>query len=104
MFAEDALYYMEDLLYMPDRCFRFYVVAVCRYLMSNDSKGDSDGASSFLSHIQFRPHILIGTPSLQIVLDTIHHISSRQTFYDASYECYGSFAEQCKQAIHTLGG
>jgi hypothetical protein len=45
LFAENALYYGEDLQSMPTAVFNFYAPALARYLTSDKSRGDCDGAS-----------------------------------------------------------
>ncbi len=54
MFAENSLDCVEDLLFMPVVCFRYYFHAVVAYLLSPESKGDYDGADRFCSILNLR--------------------------------------------------
>lgn len=48
LFSYHALYYQEELNAMPLIPFEYYLRPLLDYLLSNDSKEDCDGASSFL--------------------------------------------------------
>ena len=96
MFADNALNRQEDLQYMPAVPFNFYAPALANYLSSDQSRGDSDGASSFM-------HMLIWTletrreiisPSVkEILILTAERVASRQAFYDADVSIYGRFSD-----------
>lgn len=50
VFESNAMHYGEELLSMPYGLFNFYAPALVSYLLSERARGDSDGASSFLSY------------------------------------------------------
>jgi hypothetical protein len=56
MFKEASLNRQEGLMWMPLKCFGFYVNAYMDYLRSEFARDDSDGASAFLGLVQFRLH------------------------------------------------
>jgi hypothetical protein len=96
MFAQNALYYQEDLMWMPKIPFRFYLPAYINYLMSEESKGDSDAANGFLSLIDWKLDPESGemddlAPLWPDTLRVLHHIEERQRWYDAEVEIYGDF-------------
>ena len=46
-FVENAIYYQEDIMFMPEACFRYYIHSYMDYLFSGRSAGDSDAANCF---------------------------------------------------------
>ncbi len=54
LFRENALCYLEDLMWMGPVAFRFYVEAIIRYIQSDSASGDSDAVSCFASVLEFR--------------------------------------------------
>lgn len=54
LFAENFLFYGEDLMWMGPRAFGYYVKAAVRALLGTTEAGDSDAANSFLAVAQFR--------------------------------------------------
>lgn len=54
LFRENFLHYQEALMWMGPVAFAFYAKAAMQYLLSAQSTGDSDAASSFGVLIQFR--------------------------------------------------
>ena len=52
LFRENALYYQEDLTYMYGKVFDFYLQSYIDYLLSEDSREDSDAASCFIHLIK----------------------------------------------------
>ena len=101
LFQTHALYYQEDLVYMPEKPFRYYFRAYTHYLWSDKSRGDSDGASCYLSLIRIRlddhPDWLDSTwPDVERVLQKL---ATNQEFYDASPGIYGSFSKKVDRVL-----
>ena len=96
LFAENALYYQEDLGYMAAVPFRFYLSAFIRYLLSEQSKGDSDGAATYLELIirKLDEEPKTVEPLIDDVLACAERVASSQAFYDADVAIYGVFAQQ----------
>src|SRR5580704_9995421 len=44
LFRENFLHYQEALMWMGPKAFRFYVLAAIKYLLSEESNGNSDAA------------------------------------------------------------
>jgi len=105
MFAENALLYQEDVMFMPAACFDFYVHAYIDYLMSDQSKGDSDGASCFFGVVEMRKEdILCGLPTLRARVATLlRRLGERQTWYDAKPSIYGSFEQKSRACLRMIG-
>lgn len=103
LFAENALYYAEDLMWMPGACLQYYLVAFCNYLLSNASIGDSDGASSFFTIVEDQSAAIAGDHDLTArVDDVLSRLEAKQDWYDASVEIYGDFGElsrKCQKLI-----
>lgn len=49
LFKEDALLVCEDLAFMGLPAFDYYVIAACRYLASEDSRGDEEMMVGFVT-------------------------------------------------------
>jgi len=94
LFLDNSLLYQEDILFMPAVCFRYYVHAYIDYLLSEQSAGDRDAASCFLSIVEVRQDdISDGDDQLkQRIRDMLKHLSSRQSWYAAAPAIYGDFA------------
>jgi hypothetical protein len=91
LFRENFLFYQEELSYMRNPAFRFYVLPAIQYLLSDQSAGDSDAASTFCCLLETRlkdaPDAL--TPIKPIVLDAIDNILRDFDRFDCSPEFYG---------------
>jgi hypothetical protein len=100
LFKNNAIYYQEDVMWMPSACFPFYAGAYIQYLLSDDSKGDSDGANCLFGLVEFRsPEIRANTPLTAMVAEALRHVATRQTWYDADESIYGDFAERSRTAL-----
>ena len=105
LFREDALTYQEDLMFMPVVCFRFYVYAYIAYLLSDDSKGDSDGASCFFGLVDGRYKEICDseTTLVDTIANTLHHLETKQDWYDADVDIYGMFARRAHKSLKLIG-
>lgn len=93
LFAQCSLTYQEDLMWMPSRCFTYYIHAYLEYLLSAESAQDSDGASCFFALIghklEFTPRDIV--PIWPAIASILTRLSENQAFYDASPDIYGDF-------------
>ncbi len=93
LFVENAVYYQEDLQWMPAIPFQYYIQAFKDYLLSDKADGDSDAASCFLRLIKLKletvPEDIIGI--FDSLLPSILFVVENQAFYDADIEIYGDF-------------
>ncbi|MFN0197441.1 MAG: hypothetical protein ACKVT0_11910 [Planctomycetaceae bacterium] len=101
LFEENALNYSEDLYYMPAEVFTYYLPAFVSYLLSEKSRGDSDGASCFISLIEFRAEY---TPSdirsnWHVIEPVLRKLSLDQEYYDADWEFYGCFRVRIHEIV-----
>jgi hypothetical protein len=100
LFEKNALFYQEDLQSMPAAPFNFYAPALVEYLKSEKSRGDSDGASSFLHMflwiLQSNKEV-VSEQTRALLFDTSARIAERQSFYDADVDIYGEFSDLFEQ-------
>ena len=104
MFVENALNYQEDIMFMPLPCFQYYVHAYIDYLLSEKSKGDSDGASCFFGVVEIREaDIRASSDELRLrISDLLRHIGKKQDWYAALPEVYGDFAAKTNEALDLI--
>lgn len=104
LFEQDALYYQEDLIFMPATCFGYYFAAYLNYLLSEQSKGDSDGASCFFGLIETRHADIcqFAPESIERTKTVLHKLTHEQAWYDADPEIYGDFAQKAVHASDLL--
>ena len=96
LFVDNSLYDQEDIMFMPLPCFRYYVLAYTNYLLSEQSKGDSDGASCFFGLVECRKDD-IRSSSEQLVAQiiiTLKNLHENQEWYDADENIYGNFKDR----------
>jgi hypothetical protein len=101
LFEDNSLARQEDVLFMPSRVFAYYLRAYMTYLLSDAAKGDSDGASCFISLIGFkaehkRDDIVPLWPEIEPVLTML---AARQDDFDADWDVYGSFRTRCHEIV-----
>lgn len=101
LFEQCALNYQEDLSYMPENPFKYYIRAFNHYLSNDRSRGDSDGASSYISLIDssLRDHSHWLYDSWSTVESVLLRIASEQVFFEASPEIYGSFERRVERVF-----
>ena len=104
LFVENSLLYQEDIMFMPAACFRYYVHSYMDYLMSDQSAGDSDGASCFFGVVDVRhDDVRCADEHLkQTVRNVLARLASRQSWYDASPEIYGDFGVRADACLKLL--
>jgi hypothetical protein len=94
-FAMHPIERADNLRFMPPVPFQYYICAFKDFLLSSDSKGHGDAASSYLRLLEDKltndPAIVMAVmPSL---LPSVDSIAERQAFYEADEDIYGSFSE-----------
>ncbi len=102
LFEQCALIYQEDLAYMREAPFKYYVRAYIYYLGSQRSRGDSDAANCFLGLIGIRlgdqPEWLGGSwAQIEPVLRKI--ADQQEEFYDADRTIYSDFGKRVEQLL-----
>lgn len=105
LFEENAIYFQEDLMWMPKPCLSFYLDAYIDYLLGDSSAGDSDGASCFFWLIEIR-HLEIGSfdrATISRTRQVLERLATRQSWYAADVEIYGDFRERAKSMHKLLG-
>ena len=108
MFVDNAMYYQEDLLWMPDICMQFYIIAYCDYLLSDVSADDSDAASCFFMIAELNHEAIAagGKELIDKVSEVLQRLAAQQAWYGASKEIYGDFekhAIKCLNLIESAG-
>tara|TARA_R110002049_G_scaffold249194_1_gene423615 strand:- start:2689 stop:3213 length:525 start_codon:yes stop_codon:yes gene_type:complete len=104
LFVENAIYYQEDVMFMPRRCFGYYLHSYIDYLMSDDARGDSDGASCFFGLVEIRADDIssLEDPDQKRVVELLSHLGARQGWYDADEEIYGDFSRKAEHCINLI--
>ena len=104
MFEENALCYQEDIMFMPVPCFRYYVLAYTKYLLSESSRDDSDGASCFFGIVEMRKDDILASSKLVKgeIIRTLQRLKDYQEWYDASEDIYGSFRQKTSECLELL--
>jgi len=104
LFAENAIYYQEDVMFMPARCFRYYVHSYMDYLMSNESRDDSDGASCFYGLVEVRADDFasLDDSSRQRVIELLDRLGKSQAWYGADPDIYGDFLAHSERCLKLL--
>jgi hypothetical protein len=105
LFVVNALTYQEDIMFMPEPCFCFYVHSYIDYLMSGLSKGDSDGASCFFGIVEVRKDDILRGPSelMTRVAALLRRLAERQAWYEAQPDIYGQFKERSEACLRLMG-
>lgn len=103
LFEQNSLTSQEDVMFMPRACFPFYARAYMAYLMSDDSRGDSDGASCFFGLAKVRAHDIRTDKALASSFEhCLNHLAQRQDFYNADVSIYGRFGNHARNAVLKL--
>lgn len=103
LFKRNALLHQEDVMFMPRACFPFYARAYMAYLMSDDSRNDSDGASCFFGIAEERVDDIRADDALvSSFVHCLEHLAQHQDYYDATVSIYGSFADRAREAVSKL--
>lgn len=101
LFRANSILYQEDIMWMPLPCACYYLQAYSRYLLSEPSRGDADGASCYLTLLAwFGPRLQPAPSTLHALLrQTLSRLAVSQAFFNAPADVYGSFPERARQ-IH----
>ena len=102
LFVQSAVTYQEDLVWMPEKPFKYYVRAYIHYVSSQQSRGDSDAANCFLGLIEtrLRDHPEWMDETWDRIDSVLRRIADQQEeFYDASPHMYGDFSKKVDRLI-----
>ncbi len=104
LFVDNALYYQEDLMFMPVACFFFYAHAYIDYLVSDQSEGDADGASSLFGLVEVRKGDILRAPPYlrERIRALLQRLANRQAWYDAEPQIYGDFKVKSEAYLSTI--
>ena len=93
LFRKNSLRFQEDIYFMPYACFEFYIHAYLDYLLSEHSRGDSDGASCFFGLVDCRCEEIPKLPydTREKIFRVLDKLAAGQEYFDASLAIYGSF-------------
>lgn len=97
-FKENVLARVEDLRWMPEKAFQYYMIGFRNYVMAGDFGfyDEADASCCFLELIiqklEEQPtHIL---PILPDLMKAAEHVGNNQSKYDADEDIYGNFKEK----------
>ena len=91
----------EDLRFMPELPFRYYILGYRDYVMAGDFKPyDAPGAAScfinlVLRKLEDQPRYIV--PVMPELLPALTHVAWNQTSFQADEHTYGSFMEMLKR-------
>jgi hypothetical protein len=91
----------EDLGFMPEVPFRYYILAYRDYVMAGQFRqyDAPDAASCFiglvLRKLEQQPRYIV--PVMPELLSTVEHVARNQTTFGAKESIYGNFAEMLKR-------
>lgn len=102
LFERNAIERADEIRFMPEQCFPYYLIAFASYLMLESTKENimaPDAASSFLNlvidQLLNAPHKISGL--MEKILPVADYLASHQNEYDADIEIYGSFFDKLKE-------
>jgi len=89
----------DELLFMPRGAFRYYVQAFARFVLSDDGRGDSDAASSFLNLLGNREERDPGSVAeiYEDLEEAVAFVGAHQEYFEAEPAIYGSFSEKVER-------
>lgn len=95
----------SELLFAPRTVFQYYVFAFAAYVLSDAAAEDSDSASPFLLLLINREKRDPGSVReiYERMKPIVEQVASRQAFYDADPDIYGSFKDH-EAELATLCG
>lgn len=104
LFVENALHYQEDVAFMPTRCFRYYVHSYIDYLMSDDSRDDSDGASCFYGLVDVRADDIasLDESTRHRIIKLLDRLGHSQAWYGADPGIYGDFSTHSARCLKLI--
>jgi len=104
MFADNALRYSEDLMWMPDNCVPFYLMAYCNYLLSDASECGPEGASCFLMVVENQDKVIVarGGDLVTRVSSVLNRLEANQFWYGVSTGTYPDFKDRVKRCRNLI--
>lgn len=104
LLAENSLRYQEDILFMPVKCFRYYVQAYVAYLRSPASQHDAIGASCFIDIVELRlKDVRESVPELiESIQSTLEYVTLHQEWFCDESPTYRSFERKTARIVKNL--
>jgi hypothetical protein len=100
VFASNAFYYQEYLMWMDTPAFLFYFPIAVRYIMSESAKGDSDTVSSVAGLLAFR-FKCDGVESTRSLFEQIKalcdYVITNYDQFDINFDIYGDVKDKYKE-------
>jgi hypothetical protein len=103
-FRNNPIESTDELRWMPDVPFRYYMLGFRDFMIGKDFDGqESDAASCFLGLIleKLEKQPLTIAPIMKELLPTIEYVAQNQAQFDAEIEIYGNFLDKLAR-IKTL--
>ncbi len=101
LFQENPIQTTDELRFMPAVPFRYYIMAFRGYILSEESRDDSDAASCYLRLIQQKvseePDTI--SPVMPALIESVQKVAEAQSFYDADLHIYGDFKQISAQIM-----
>jgi hypothetical protein len=106
LFASNPTERAAELRFAPPAVFSYYILCFADYLLSPESQGESDAASSFLRLVRERT---VEDPSQMADIwselrEAVTTIAERQDFYGAGLDIYGSFLDLRREIEEAYDG
>ena len=104
-FRRNPLAMTDDLRWMPDVPFRYYILGFRDFITANqfDFLDGADAASCFLGlvleKLESEPQLIV--PAMPQLLPTVEYVARNQTHFNADENIYGNFLEKLSR-IQTL--
>ena len=97
-FRRNALALTDDLRWMPDVPFRYYILGFRDPVMARqfDLRGEASAASCFLElvleKLEKQPRLVV--PIMAELLPALEYVARKQSLFDAGESIYGNFLEK----------
>ena len=99
LFARNVLERVDEIRFMPDACFPYYMLALRDYVLLEPTKASEmapDAASSFIGLIaeKLAQHRALIQPLMAELLPALEYLVRHQAEYGAEVDIYGDFGER----------
>ena len=98
LFEENALYYQEDVMFMPSRVFGYYLRAYMKYLEASDSDFDALCFFGLIEHkLQYQPSDV--QPVWSEIRHLLDHLSTDESIYALDPKICGRFPRRVARIV-----
>lgn len=99
LFARNVLERVDEIRFMPDACFAYYMLALRDYVLLDPTRASEmapDAASSFigLTAEKLAQHRALIQPLMAELLPALEYLVRHQAEYGADVDIYGDFGER----------